>query len=32
MSAIEKGIAICLVLTVAYIALEIWLHNRELGE
>jgi len=28
MSAIEKGLAVCLVLTVAYIALEVWIHNR----
>lgn len=27
MSAVEKALAVCLVLTVAYIAFEIWLHN-----
>ncbi len=32
MSAIEKGLAVCLVLTVAYIAFEIWLHNRRVDE
>jgi len=32
MSAVEKGLAICLVLTVGYIAFEIWLYNREVGE
>lgn len=32
MSTVEKGLAICLVLTVAYIAFEIWLHNREVGK
>lgn len=29
MSAIEKGLAICLVLTVVYIAFEIWLYNQK---
>lgn len=28
MSAVEKGLAVCLVLAVAYVALEVWIHNR----
>ena len=32
MSAIEKGLAVCLVLAVAYIALELWIHNRRVDE
>jgi hypothetical protein len=32
MDAIDRGLAISLVLTVAYIALEVWIHNRRVDE
>lgn len=28
MSTIEKGLAVCLVLGVLYVALEVYLHNK----
>ena len=32
MHAIDKGLAICLVLLVLYIGLEIYLHNRRVDD
>lgn len=32
MSTIEKGLAVCLVLGVLYVALEVYLHNRSIDK
>ena len=32
MDAIDKGMAVCLVLTIVYIALEIYWHNRRVDD